>query len=216
MDEEVSAVVIDNGSGMSKAGFAGDDAPRSVFPTLVGKSKMPSLMVALEQKDVYVGEDAQIKRGVLNTTNPIQEGFIKNWEDMEKVWKHTIYDELEVTPEEHPILLSEAPLNPDKDREEMTKMMFEVFNVPCMYVQKQEVLALYASGRTTGMVLDSGEGITNTVAIYEGYAIPSAIHRINFAGKDITEYLRKMLKDRGYNFTTPAEIEIVRDIKERL
>ena len=112
--------------------------------------------------------------------------------------------------------MTEAPLNPKKNRETMTQIMFEVFNVPCLYVQQQAVLALYSSGRTTGMVLDSGEGITNTVAIYEGYAIPSAIHRINFAGKDITEYLRKMLKDRGYNFTTPAEIEIVRDIKERL
>jgi actin-related protein len=216
MDEEVTAVVIDNGSGMSKAGFAGDDAPRSVFPTLVGKCKMPSLMVALEQKDVYVGEDAQIKRGVLNTSCPIEEGFIKNWEDMEKVWKHTIYDELRVTPEEHPVLLTEAPLNPSENREKMTEMMFEVFNVPCLYLQTQAVLALYASGRTTGMVLDSGEGITNTVAIYEGYAIPHAIHRIPLAGKDITEYLRGMLKERGYSFTTPAEIEIVRDIKERL
>ena len=216
MDEEVTAVVIDNGSGMSKAGFAGDDAPRSVFPTLVGKCKMPSLMVALEQKDVYVGEDAQIKRGVLNTSYPIEEGYIKDWEDMEKVWKHTVYDELKVTPEEHPILLTEAPQNPDENREKMTEMMFEVFNAPCLYVQQQPVLGLYANGKTTGMVLDSGEGITNTVAIYEGYAIPNAIHRIPLAGKNITEYLRGMLKERGYNFTTPAEIEIVRDIKERL
>ncbi|CAI2372322.1 unnamed protein product [Moneuplotes crassus] len=216
MDEEVLAVIIDNGTGMSKAGFAGDDAPRSVFPTLVGKCKMPSLMVSLEQKDVYVGEDAQIKRGVLNTSSPIEAGFVKDWEDMEKVWKHTIYDELRVTPEEHPMLLSEAPQNPDENREKMTEMMFEVFNVPCLYVQQQSVLALYASGKTTGLVLDSGEGITNSVAIYEGFAIPHAIHRIPLAGKDITEYLRGLLKERGYSFTTPAEIEIVRDIKERL
>lgn len=216
MDEEVTAVVIDNGSGMCKAGFAGDDAPRAVFPTVVGRPKMPGIMVGLDQKEVYVGEEAQTKRGVLKTEYPIDAGFIKNWDDMEKVWNHTIYNELRVSPEEHPILLTEAPLNPKKSRETMTQIMFEVFNVPCLYVQQQAVLALYSSGRTTGIVLDSGEGVSNTVPIYEGYAIPHAIQRINLAGRHITEYLRGLLKERGYNFTTPAELEIVRDIKERL
>lgn len=216
MDEEVTAVVVDNGSGMCKAGFAGDDAPRAVFPTVVGRPKMPGIMVGLDQKEVYVGEEAQTKRGVLKTEYPIEAGFVKNWDDMEKVWNHTIYDELRVSPEEHPVLLTEAPLNPKKNRETMTQIMFEVFNVPCLYVQQQAVLALYSSGRTTGIVLDSGEGISNTVPIYEGYAIPHAIQRIPLAGRDITEYFRGLLKERGYNFTTPAEIEIVRDIKERL
>lgn len=112
--------------------------------------------------------------------------------------------------------MTEAPLNPKKNKETMTQIMFEVFNVPCLYVQQQAVLALYSSGRTTGIVLDSGEGISNTVPIYEGYAIPHAIQRINLSGSHITEYLRGLLKEKGYNFTTPAEIEIVRDIKERL
>ena len=216
MDEEVTAVVIDNGSGMTKAGFAGDDAPRSVFPTLVGRPKMPGIMVGLEQKEVYVGEDAQAKRGVLKTEYPIEKGFIKSWDDMEKIWNHTIYTELRVSPEEHPCLLTESPQNPKKNKETMTQIMFEVFNVPCLYIQQQAVLALYSSGRTTGIVLDSGEGISNTVPIYEGYAIPHAVQRIPIAGNDITEYLRSLLKERGVSFTTPAEMEIARDIKERL
>lgn len=94
--------------------------------------------------------------------------------------------------------------------------MFESFNVPCLYVTQQAVLALYSSGRTTGIVVDSGDGVSNTVPIYEGYAIPHAIQWIVLAGKHITEYFRQLLKDRGYNFTTPAEMEIVRDIKEKL
>jgi actin-related protein len=216
MDEEVTAVVIDNGSGMCKAGFAGDDAPRSVFPTVVGRPKMPGIMVGLDQKEVYVGAEAQMKRGVLKIENPIEAGFVKNWDDMEKVWNHTIYNELRVSPEEHPCLLTEAMLNPKKDRETMTQVMFEVFNVPCLYVSQQAVLALYSSGRTTGIVVDSGDGVSNTVPIYEGYAIPHAIQRIVLAGRDITEYFRQLLKDKGYNFTTAAELEIVRDIKENL
>jgi actin-related protein len=173
-------------------------------------------MVGLDQNEVYVGEEAMQKRGVLRFGHPIEHGVVKNWDDMEKVWHHTLYSELRVSPEEHPILMTEAPLNPKQNRERMTQIMFEVFNVPCLYVSVQGVLALYASGRTSGVVLDSGDGVSHTVPIYEGYAIPHAIQRIHLAGRDLTEYLRQLLGRRGYSFTTAAELEIVRDIKEKM
>ena len=167
-------------------------------------------------KDSYVGDEAIAKRGILTLKYPIEHGFVTNWDDMEKIWHHT-FKELSVSPEEHPVLITEAPLNSKTNREKMTEIMFETFSSPAMNISIQAVLSLYASGHTTGMIIDVGHSVSHTVPIHDGKALSHAILRLNLAGRDLNVHLMKILFEGGYSFiTTAPEQEIVRDIKEKL
>ncbi|CAD5126490.1 DgyrCDS14607 [Dimorphilus gyrociliatus] len=199
-------------SGFVKAGFAGDKEPKAVFPSFVGR---PKHSTAFYRRD-FVGDQAQSRRDILHLKYPVQHGIITNWDDMEKLWHHTFYNELRISPEEHAILLTEAPLNPKTKRQTMTQIMFETFSSPFMYLSNQASLALYGSGRSTGVVVDSGYGVSHIVSINEGYALPHGTLRLDMAGKDLTNYLMKLLSEKGYVFTTSAEKQIVKDIKEKL
>ena len=166
-------------------------------------------------KEVFVGYEAQSRRDILTLKYPIEHGIVTNWDDMEKIWHYTFYNELRVAPEEHPVLLTEAPRNPKANREKMTQIMFETFNTPAIYVVPQAVLSLFACGLTTGFVLECGDGASHTVPIYEGYCLPHAVLKLGYGGRDFTDYLMRLLNEKGYEFTTCAQREVIRDIKEK-
>ncbi|KAL0375962.1 UNVERIFIED_CONTAM: actin [Sesamum calycinum] len=150
--EDIQPIVCDNGTGMVKnAGWiCRDDAPRDVFPSVIGVPKYTGVMVGMGQKDAYIGDEAQSKRGMLVIKYPIDMASSNNWDDMEKILAPHVL-QLRVAPDENrdPVLLTEAPLNPKANREKMTQIMFENFSVPAMYVNIQAVLSSFASGRTT-------------------------------------------------------------------
>ena len=133
-----------------QAGFGGDDAPCVLFPSILGRPRNRHAMIGIGQKDIYFGDEAQARRGILRLSYPIEHGIVRDWEDMERLWEHTFDKELRVNIEEHPVLLTEAPLNPRTNREKMVEIMFEDFDIPATYIAIQAVLSLYASGRTTG------------------------------------------------------------------
>ena len=134
---------------------------------------------------------------------------------MEEIWLYT-YNKLQVEPNDRPILLTENSQNPKPNREKMTQIMFETFNTPAMYLAQDAVLSLHASGLNTGIVVNSGGGTSHAVPIYHGHTLPQATLRLDVDGSDLTDYLMKMLTERGYSFTATVEREIVRDIKEKL
>ena len=208
------AVIIDNGSGFIKAGFAGDDTPRVVFPSVVGKRINP---VSAGQ-NTYVGYQAQsmARQGTFTISHPLENGNVTNWDDMEKIWSHTFHDELGIDPAAQPVMLIDSALDVKANREKMVKIMFETFKVPALYVATAPVLSLYERERSSGIVLDFGYGFGQIVPIHEGQVLSNAISRVNLTGSDLTNYLMELLTERGYSFTTLAEREIVRDIKEKL
>eukprot|EP00457_Paulinella_chromatophora_P000784 gb/GEZN01000784.1/.p1 GENE.gb/GEZN01000784.1/~~gb/GEZN01000784.1/.p1 ORF type:complete len:1229 (-),score=235.98 gb/GEZN01000784.1/:12-3356(-) len=213
--EEVQGLVLVNES-MMECGFAGDDAPRAIFPAIVGRPRHKGVMVGMGQKDSYVGDEAQSKRGILTLKYPLEHGVVTNWDDMEKLWHHSFYNELRCAPEEHHVLLSEPVLNPTSNREKLCQIMFETFNVPALLLVSSAQLVLVSSGKSSGVVLEIGEDMTTVAAIRAGRVIPESVMKLNIGGRLLVEYLTKLMSERGYSFTTTAERDITRDILEKL
>jgi centractin len=209
------ALVIDNGSGLMKAGLAGEERPSLVFPSFVGRPKYQKVLPgSMHEPEYYVGAEAEQNRGLLKLRYPLKHGIVENWTDMENIWRY-IYNQLSIVPQDHPVLLTEAPLNPYQNREKAAEIFFETFSVPGIFMAAQAVLSLYASGVTTGVVLDCGDGVTHCVPVYDGFALSHAVTRIDLAGRDVTEHLILLLRRAGYNFQSSAEFELARQIKEK-
>ena len=220
MVDEQKCLVFDCGSSVLKGGFAGDDAPRSVFSNVVGTKRFKAHPPGLGYggRDRLFGDEAQSQRAILSLEHPIQRGIITNLDAMEELWRHT-FNDLRAYPDQYAVLLSQAVLNPKSNGQKIFQSMFETFEVTGCYLSNPGTLALYSSGRTTGLSVGIGDGVTQLIPIDEGYCPRNAIQRFNFGGFDLTRYLQEeLLSERGVHelaFGT-ADREIVRDIKEKL
>lgn len=211
------AVIIDNGSGLCKAGISGEIGPRQVIASVLGCPRNKVSLSKVGQKDCYIGEEAQDRRETLCLRYPIENGIITSWDDMEKIWKHIYEKGLVLRAFERPVLMTETALNPKESRAKLTQIMFERFNVPAFYLSIQAVLSLYALARYSGIVMDSGFGTSYAVPVYEGYCLPHAVTRLDIGGKDITSYLRNLLlESRQFTRNFPEGYNVAEDIKVKL
>ncbi|KAJ6254333.1 von willebrand factor a domain-containing protein 5a [Anaeramoeba flamelloides] len=174
------------------------------------------IMVGMGQKDSYIGDEAQSKRGILTLHYPIEQGIVTNWDNMEKILHHTFYNELRVAPEEHPVIITESPLNPKANKERMTQIMFETFNVPALFLVDENISIICSHGMKSGIVVHFGSSIIQVTAVYRFEVLKQTSLKMNFGGDRLTKYLGELLLERGYSLTTKAEREIVGDIKEKL
>ncbi|GAU87301.1 hypothetical protein RvY_00179 [Ramazzottius varieornatus] len=220
MDSQGRKVIVcDNGTGFVKCGFAGSNFPAHIFPSMVGRPiiRADTKVGNIEVKDLMVGEEASQLRHMLEISYPMDNGIVRNWDDMNHVWDHTFGEQcLNIDPKGCRILLTEPPMNPLKNREKMIEVMFEKYQFDSCYIAIQAVLTLYAQGLLTGVVVDSGDGVTHICPVYEGFSLPHLTKRLDIAGRDITKYLIKLLLLRGYAFNHTADFETVRMMKEKL
>ncbi|KAJ3567116.1 hypothetical protein NP233_g6577 [Leucocoprinus birnbaumii] len=211
-------LVVDNGTGFVKVGYAGSSFPEHVFPSIVGRPTLRAeeRVGSAVIKDIMIGDEAALNRIHLQITHPMEHGIVHNWEDMKRLWDYTFNEKLKVDVKGRKVLLTEPPTNPKFNRQKICQVMFEEYGFGGVHVYPQAVLSLYAQGLSTGVAVDSGDGVTHIVPVYEGYAMPQLSRRLNIAGRDVTRYLIKLLLMSGYVCNRTSDLETVREIKEKL
>jgi actin-related protein 2 len=212
-------VVCDNGTGFVKVGYAGQNFPTAIFPSMVGRPILraeESISETMELKDIMCGDEAAAVRQTLDIKYPVENGIVRSWEDMEHLWNYTFYEKMQIRPNEFKILLTEPPQNPIKNREKLMEKMFETYGFAAANVSVQAMLTLYAQGLLTGVVVDTGDGVTHVVPVYDGFVPQHLIRRLDVAGRHVTSYMIKLLMLRGYAFNRSADFDTVRQIKEKL
>ncbi|KAL9479557.1 hypothetical protein ACSS6W_004343 [Trichoderma asperelloides] len=237
----VPPIVLDGGTGFLKVGYAAQNFPEHQYPSIVGRPILRSEERTDNDvviKDIMCGDDAAAARTMLQISYPMENGIVKNWEDMQHLWDYTFSEKLQINPQGEKILLTEPPMNPLKNREKMCEVMFERYGFGGVYVAIQAVLALYAQGNrcspsvlsvwsfpsklaacaclSSGVVVDSGDGVTHIVPVYESVVLNHLTKRLDVAGRDVTRNLIKLLLRRGYALNRTADFETVRQIKEKL
>ncbi|KAF6777095.1 hypothetical protein AHF37_03383 [Paragonimus kellicotti] len=233
MNNRLPAIVIDNGTGYSKIGYAGNTEPQSIFPSCiavkeyskVGSREVRRLGTGLDDLNFYIGDEALGLDGKndFSVKWPIRHGIIEDWDLMQRFMEQVIYKFLRAEPEDHYFLLTEPPLNTPENREYTAEIMFETFNVPGLYIAVQAVLALAASWSSrpkeertlTGTVVDSGDGVTHVIPVVDGYVVGSCIKHIPIAGRDITTFIQHLLRERETNIPPEISMEVAKQIKER-
>ena len=222
-DNLQTAIIIDIGSGEIKAGLRGGIRPKFSFKNQIGEPKYKKILKKFNKdntpvKEQYICEKCNPYLSALKIRNPVAHGNFTNTDDIFPIFNH-IFSSLKINSEEikeHPILISESLLNPSKNRENIASVLFEEFQVPQLFFASQPILSLFATSHTTGAVLESGEGVTQSCVVYEGYSIPSSFERYDYGGGDVTKYLFTLLQNLGFYFDTSAEYQIINDIKEQL
>lgn len=214
--EETQSIVIDCGTSTTKAGFAGEEMPKSLFPSLFGRLKNKKDGNGNPNSDIYIGEQVSRQCPDFLIDRPIERGIFRNFSDMERFFQFVFDDEVRLNPRKQKVLLIERAKSPRYQREKETEIMFETYEVSSFFIEQSSLLDLYASGRNSGIVIEIGEGVTTVCPFYDGYSILRSVKRQNFGGIDLNEFLEDLIQcESGFAFNTSSDRLIVKDIKEK-
>ncbi|KAK2721674.1 hypothetical protein QYM36_003843, partial [Artemia franciscana] len=204
--DEVGALVFDPGHFAFRAGYAGEDVPKAVIPAVIGVCEDQNQMDVDNQKGAshkyYIDTlPLHVVKPGLEVANYLKDGMIEDWDVFEKVVDYVYKSCLKSVPEYHPILMSEAPWNVKSKREKLTEIMFEKYNIPAFFLVKNAVLAAFANGRSTGIVVDSGATHTSAVPVHDGYVLTQGIVKSPLGGNFLTHQCRQFLEESGTDLT---------------
>ena len=213
-------IVFDNGSGYLKAGLSNKEVPMFTLPAIIGRPMLryKQKIANFELKPEMIGDEVTPVRSLLELSYPMEEGIIKNDNDMATLWNYVLTEKLKIPKGElkdRKILMTEAPNNPTKNKEKMAEILFEKIGIGYFNIEPQAKMTLYCEGEETGVVLDSGDGVTHVIPIAHNYLLHHQIKRLDIAGRHITNYLTKLLQINGYAFNSTADFETVRELKEK-
>ncbi|ACY14221.1 actin family protein [Haliangium ochraceum] len=214
-----SPIIIHPGSDTLQAGLADEEHPGSIFPNIVGRHKLAGLMEWVDQRVLCVGQEAIDQSATVLLRHPVWSGIVGDWEAFAAVLRHTFYRALWVAPEEHPIVVTESPhvyRSFQLRREQLTRLLFETFHAPQVAVCSEAAMSLYACGLDTGLVVSLGDFVSYVAPVHRGAIVDAGLTFLEPDGRSITEYLSRLLLERGHVFTSPEALRLVRDIKETL
>lgn len=214
LPQKNGAVVIDMGTGTCKVGFAGQTLPTYTMATIVGCQPKKSATGGQPVLETFLGQAAR-SRPELALVQPVRNGIVVDWEAAELIWRHMLEHDLRVATRDHPLLFSDPPFSPATNREKLVEVAFESLRCPAMYVAAQSVLSVYAHGRVSGLVVDTGHGVTCTVPVFQGYNLPHALERLDLAGSHLTAFLEEALRRAGWPLGQQPDLDLVESIKRR-
>ncbi|XP_024434860.2 actin-like protein 7B [Desmodus rotundus] len=210
---KVKALIIDLGSQYCKCGYAGEPRPTYFISSTVGKRHSEAADVGDTHKEMYVGHELLDMEAPLKLVNPLKYGVVVDWDCVQNIWEYIFHTVMKIPPEEYAVLVSDPPLSPSSNREKYAELMFETFGFPAMHVTSQSLLSIYSYGKTTGLVVESGHGVSHVVPISEGNVLPGLTVRADYAGRDLTNYLLQLLNKAGHKLTD-NHLHIVEHIKK--
>ena len=213
-------IVFDNGTGYMKAGLSNKETPMCTIPALIGRPmlRFKQKIENIELEPIMIGDEVIPVRSLLELTYPMEEGIIKNAGDMEILWDYVLQKKLKINKSDfknRKLLITEAPNNPDKNKEKMAQILFETIGIGFFNIEPQAKMTLYCEGGESGVVLDSGDGVTHVIPIAKNFLLQHQIKRLDIAGRHITNYLTRLMQIKGYAFNSTADFEIVRELKEK-
>ncbi|MHA1670972.1 MAG: double zinc ribbon domain-containing protein, partial [Promethearchaeota archaeon] len=209
-------VIIDIGSAYCKVGFAGEPSPRFVFPTITGTEKYKAVMVDVNARNIYIGNEASRMRGVLKVKHPIERGAILDWNDYYEILNYIFYTLLRIENlSNYPVLYTEAPFVQRETKEYIARVLYETHRVKSLIMVPTPILSIFGVGLTTGLVIESGDGLTWVCPVINGQIIDQSVQKLTLAGTDVNQYLKNLLMREGINIESSAVEEIIREIKEK-